>query len=278
MTGFGLAVGLVFPPFVVLLGVPSARAFSGLFFSATVFAGLLVGAANYALTRLVVGRRLVALAERMRETEAAVVDGADGLAQHALPVDSGDELGDCAQSFNHLLGALERSRAEERRLSREDELTGLVNRRHGLNVLEDELVRSRGDEHVGVLLLDVDQFKWINDLHGHLVGDEALRCVAAEAQAAVRSTDLVCRYGGDEIFVILPDCAPQTLELVGERLRARVAAREFSAGGSPISLTVSVGGAIATTVPAAVAELIGRADLALYRSKTEGRNLLTIAA
>lgn len=278
MGAFGLAMGLVFPPFVVLLGMPADRAFSPLFFAATVVAGLLVGGVNYALARTLVGGRLHTLAGGMRAVELSLDESEQPLQEHRLLVDSTDELGDCARSFNSLLGALERSRATERRLARTDDLTGLANRRHGLAVLNRELANA-ASRKVGLLLLDIDDLKWINDLHGHLAGDAALRCVANDVRLAVREGDLVCRYGGDEILVVLPGCPAETLEAVGERLRARVEARTLVLAGKPIQLTVSVGGAAAIDgVFDAATDLIARADVALYRSKTEGRNRLTLVA
>lgn len=278
MGGFGLAMGLVFPPFVVLLGMPADRAFSGQFFASTVAAGLIVGGVNYALSRTIVGGRLRQLAGGMRAVEACLDGGEEALMEHRLHVDSSDELGDCARSFNNLVGALDRSRAEERRLSRTDDLTGLANRRHGLEVLNRELAAA-GRKRVGLLLLDVDEFKWVNDLHGHLAGDDALRSVADDVRRAVREGDVVCRYGGDEILVVLPGCPAQTLKDVGERLRLRVEAHRLVIGGKELKLTVSVGGAAASEEGGDTAtDLIARADMALYSSKTEGRNRLTLVA
>lgn len=278
MGGFGLAMGLVFPPFVVLLGMPADRAFSPQFFAATVAAGLIVGGANYALARTLVGSRLHKLAGGMRAVEGCLDEGEEPLEGHRLFVDSSDELGDCARSFNNLLRALERSRAAERRLSRTDDLTGLANRRHGLAVLNRELPAA-GGRQLGLLLLDIDEFKWINDLHGHLVGDAALRSVADDVRFAVRAGDVVCRYGGDEILVVLPGCPAETLENVGERLRARVEARSLVIEGKRIQMTVSVGGAAAADHSnESATDLIARADMALYSSKTEGRNRLTLVA
>lgn len=278
MGGFGLAIGLVFPPFVVLLGMPADRAFSPVFFAATVLAGLVVGAANYVLARTLVGARLRAIVGGMRAVERSLDESEEQLEGHRLVVDSTDELGDCARSFNNLLGALERSRAAERRLSRTDDLTGLANRRHGLVALDRALDEASGDQ-VGLLLLDIDEFKWVNDLHGHLAGDAALRCVADEVRLTVREGDVVCRYGGDELLVILPGCPTETLEQVGERLRARVETRALVVGGKRVGLTVSIGGT--GTIGAArdtATDLIARADVALYSSKTEGRNRLTLVA
>jgi len=276
MGGLGLAVGLVSPLFVMLLGVPRDLAFSPLFFAATVVAGVIVGGANYALARTLVAGRLRKLSGGMRAVESCLDDGEEPLEGLRLRVDSSDELGDCARSFNSLLRTLDGSRAAERRLSRTDDLTGLANRRQGLAVLDRALAAS-GGKPVGLLLIDIDQFKSINDQHGHLAGDAALRCVADDVRLAVRADDLVCRYGGDELLVVLPGCPAETLERVGERLRARIEARTLVSGGERLPLTVSVGGSVYEGSDSAT-DLIARADIALYRSKTEGRNRLTLAA
>lgn len=278
MAGFGLVAGVLFPPFVTLLGMPADRAFSPRFYGATIAAGLAVAGANYLLARTLVGGRLRTVADGMRSVEYALDESLDELERHRLAVDSTDEIGDCARSFNSLLVALERSRAAERRLSRTDELTGLANRRHGLAFLSDALETAAGHQ-VGLLLLDIDEFKEINDRHGHLAGDTALRCVADDVRRSVRGGDLVSRYGGDELMVVLPGCPNETLAAVGERLRERVAARTLVFDGRRFGLTVSVGGA---GTPGegedAATELIARADSALYDSKAQGRNRLTLVA
>jgi diguanylate cyclase (GGDEF)-like protein len=278
MGGFGLVAGLLFPPFVTLLGMPADRAFSARFYGATIVAGLAVAGANFLLARALVGGRLHSVAERMRSVEYSLDESVDELERHRLAVDSTDEIGDCARSFNSLLVALERSRAAERRLSRTDELTGLANRRHGLAVLSDALGAAAGNQ-VGLLLLDVDEFKEINDRYGHLAGDTALRRVADDVRQSVRGGDIVSRYGGDELMVVLPGCPNETLAAVGERLRGRIASRTLVFEGQSFGLTVSVGGAgtLGEGEDAAM-DLIARADGALYDSKAHGRNRLTLVA
>src|SRR6266545_257155 len=113
MMGFGLAIGLVFPPFCLLLGLPAARVLTPLFFASTLIAGVVVGAVNFELSRLVVGRRLRLLAARMGSVEQEL---AEAVFSHdwsscdpercALPVDSDDEVGASAGAFNRLIGTL----------------------------------------------------------------------------------------------------------------------------------------------------------------------------
>ena len=120
MTGFGLLMGIVFPPFCVAIGLPADRVLTPGFLAATVTAGLVVGAVNYALARLVVGHRLRLLADHMSSVEAQLAGAAfthDWSAcdpeSCALPVDSDDEVGDSAAAFNRLIGTLARSHAVE---------------------------------------------------------------------------------------------------------------------------------------------------------------------
>ena len=141
MTGFGLLIGLVFPPFCLLLGLPADRVLTPLFYASTLTAGLVVGAVNFGLARLVVGRRLRLLADRMGTVEERLgraVYTQDWSACDpeacALPVDSADEVGAAAGSFNRLIATLARTHTVERAmrdfsavLSSEFELEGLGN-------------------------------------------------------------------------------------------------------------------------------------------------------
>jgi diguanylate cyclase (GGDEF)-like protein len=169
--------------------------------------------------------------------------------------------------------------ARMRRLACEDALTGLCNRRHALERLEQAYgaaVRSRGS--VGVVLFDVDRFKQVNDRHGHAGGDAVLRTVADAARDCLRDDDLVARYGGEEFLVILPDATPRLVEAVGERIRRRIAASATLLPGGTLSVTVSLGAAV---LPAPglhdLDDLLRAADDALYRAKASGRDRLVCA-
>lgn len=160
-------------------------------------------------------------------------------------------------------------------LSLKDPLTGLSNRRHFHSVLERaiETVARSGDSML-LLMLDIDHFKTINDTHGHLAGDQVLQAVAACLERCVRPMDTVARYGGEEFAVILPSCRPLFGRAVAERIRQTVA--ELSIPVAPmlnIQATISIGGAYAPEWVRSTADLwIERADLQLYRAKSEGRN------
>lgn len=173
--------------------------------------------------------------------------------------------------------ALTRSNAELARLSGLDGLTGLANRRSLDEVLPRELGRvRRGAEGVAVLMCDVDHFKSYNDLYGHLAGDVCLREVARALSAAVRrGGDLVARYGGEEFALVLPATDLRGAVQVAEGARARVqglALPHARSDAAPV-VTVSVGVAWASAEEAdEAAELLRRADLALYEAKRAGRN------
>jgi diguanylate cyclase (GGDEF)-like protein len=157
--------------------------------------------------------------------------------------------------------------AQLERLSHEDPLTGLANRRRWDAELESVCIaaRQRGSV-VGVVLLDIDHFKQINDRHGHPGGDEALRQVARLLSDRVRAGDLVARLGGDEFAVLLPDADLDRAIGLAERLRAE-AAHLMPAGFGPDEVSLSLGVASARGPAAYPLELMSRADEQLYRAK-----------
>jgi two-component system cell cycle response regulator len=174
--------------------------------------------------------------------------------------------------------ALETTRADNRRLealATTDPLTRVLNRRALLDRLTAEVDRARRfSSSLSLLLLDVDHFKQINDTAGHLAGDSVLRQLGALLEDAIRKVDIVARYGGEEFVAILPETALDGGVTFAERLRERIAAKAFDVGAEhPVHLTVSVG--IATFPSPRVAsteDLFARADEALYRAKSGGRN------
>jgi diguanylate cyclase (GGDEF)-like protein len=166
--------------------------------------------------------------------------------------------------------------AELDRVSRIDMLTNIYNRRH-----LDEHLRSvissarRHDRSVGVLLVDIDHFKDVNDEHGHLAGDAVLREVASRLQQAMRTEDALGRWGGEEFLAVLTDTPPEGVRTMAERLRQVIAAAPFTLDdGSQIRVTVSVGH---TNGSDDAEVLVHRADDALYVAKAEGRNRIAAA-
>lgn len=435
MVGLGLFAGVVFPFFVLVLGIPAGEALTMKFFAATLAAGLLVGGLNFLVARGVVGARLRALsggmhvvAELVRQaTQTGDWSGCNDQSC-ILPVDSRDELGESAAAFNQLVEALRRSHATEaaiqdllmvlsedlelgrltnhallcllehceadagamlvfvgptprvtassgfrgassiarspairsammiaarsrvrrprkvmietrhaaaidtlevvpisfrantlgavvlasarqfdgergrllelfrgacgvainhalvhassRRLALVDPLTSCVNRRHGQQLIDRELSRAaRLGRTVGVLMIDLDHFKAVNDEHGHLTGDELLRRAAQAARRCLRSADVLVRYGGEEFLAVLPGVDATTLGQVAERIRRAISSEAIDANGRPISVTTSVGGALSPGGAAADSERVLReADAALYEAKRQGRDRVVLAA
>jgi diguanylate cyclase (GGDEF)-like protein len=153
-----------------------------------------------------------------------------------------------------------------------DGLTMVLNRRSVLDRLNDELARARRRRSgVGVLLVDLDHFKTINDTWGHLAGDAVLREAADRMNRELRSYDVLGRYGGEEFLLAVPDCNKENLLQVAERLRMLLADTPVLAEGQAISVTASIG-ASWTEGDASDADLIREADEALYDAKRSGRN------
>lgn len=170
----------------------------------------------------------------------------------------------------------------QRNLEREahtDVLTGCVSRRHFLDVTRLELARSRRhDEAVSLLMLDLDHFKAINDLHGHLVGDLVLQELVRVCTNALRSEDTIGRLGGEEFAILLPETGRDKAMEVAARLCAGIAAAEVRLDGEPaIRFTASIGVATLTTDDFSVGAMLDRADHALYEAKRTGRNRVVAA-
>ena len=166
-----------------------------------------------------------------------------------------------------------------RQQSIRDPLTGLFNRRHMNDVIGREFARARREgSQVAVALVDIDHFKRINDRHGHDVGDLVLVQVAHTIEAQVRQGDIVCRFGGEEFVVILPDITQESALERAEQVRAAVAALDFRGGDPPVGqVTVSLGVAMYPQHGDKEGELVRAADAALYRAKESGRDRVMLA-
>ncbi len=184
-----------------------------------------------------------------------------------------------AQAATSIENVALHERAEEQAVT--DALTGLANRRHFEERLVEEVERSRRSrEPAGLLMLDIDNFKQVNDVHGHVAGDAVLREVAAVLGETAREIDLAARYGGEEFALILPGAGLEGAGQVGERVRAAIEAREIlvdGAAGDPLHVTVSVGAAALGHGPEEARSLVAAADEALYRAKRLGKNRAELA-
>jgi diguanylate cyclase (GGDEF)-like protein len=163
-------------------------------------------------------------------------------------------------------------------LASRDSLTKLWNRAEIQKFLREELTRGRREgKPVGVIMMDVDHFKKINDVFGHDVGDAALLQVVSRIKKKVRTSDKVGRYGGDEIIIILPNCPQTEMKEVAERLRFSVARRGIKTELDTIPLTISVGGASSENIPQPTPKKVIRAsDVALLQAKSQGRNCVVV--
>jgi diguanylate cyclase (GGDEF)-like protein len=166
-------------------------------------------------------------------------------------------------------------RAAEARAST-DALTGLPNRRYFDEFCGLLARRRRADDALGVLMIDIDHFKRLNDAHGHAVGDLVLRSVAEAIAGAVREDDVPARYGGEEFAVLLRNPSEEVAVEIGERVRASVAGLDLREFG-PSAVTVSVGVAISSATDQPIDDLIAEADRALYRAKRAGRDRVVTA-
>lgn len=157
-------------------------------------------------------------------------------------------------------------------LATTDQLTELLNRR-GFDLLANQAIQEarRNPSPLCALLLDLDNFKDLNDNHGHLAGDEVLRGFANKLRDNLRQSDIICRWGGEEFILLLKDTSPEQARLLAEKVRQQTEHSRFSYKGASLQITTSIG--LAELHPDdSLSELLARADGALYRAKQSGRN------
>jgi diguanylate cyclase (GGDEF)-like protein len=158
-----------------------------------------------------------------------------------------------------------------------DPLTGLYNRRQLEEGLHREVLRARRvGGTVGVMAIDVDHFKRVNDTLGHEVGDRALRGIAEELASCVREEDIACRAGGEEFVIILPGTGKTALRARAEAVRRTIEQAQISAGEGTLKLTVSIGLSSFPAYGDTEQAVLRAADVALYKAKAAGRNRVTM--
>lgn len=212
----------------------------------------------------------------LREFEKGVAHFSNENLSYRVELDNQDEIGRLAREFNAMAEHLLAHRNKLEELSIRDSLTGLYNRRELEKRLYQEIHRARRYHHpLAVLMLDIDHFKNVNDHYGHPAGDEVLITVSDLLQLNVRPVDVVCRYGGEELAVILPETDEDGARAVAERMRATVdESVTTTPRGDMVHVTVSIGIAMFPRHGETVAALVHAADQALYSAKRDGRNLV----
>lgn len=160
-----------------------------------------------------------------------------------------------------------------------DTLTGVWNRGAVLETMEREVWRSRREGiSLGVLMMDLDHFKSVNDNYGHLAGDAVLREITKRMQSDVRPYDSVGRYGGEEFLVLLPGCDREVTKATAERIRKMISAATVETAAGSLKITMSVGAVATGDWPQnSPSQILQMADSALYRAKEEGRDRVVVA-
>jgi diguanylate cyclase (GGDEF)-like protein len=164
-------------------------------------------------------------------------------------------------------------------LATHDGLTGLLNRMAILQILKEEIERSKRDGHpLAVVMLDIDKFKSINDTYGHQAGDEVLIEVAQRLQKNIRAYDKFGRYGGDELLAVLPNCTKLNLQRIAMRLHGSISEKKIKTKKGSLDVTISIGGVSSQTMTKLDSSAIIRlSDEALYTAKEKGRNCFAIS-
>ncbi|MHB0916945.1 MAG: diguanylate cyclase [Thiobacillus sp.] len=234
------------------------------------FAAFVLAAVVSLFAWVVLARSVTDPLDTLRQGAARL---AEGKLSHRVAIHRNDELGELAAAFNAMAGQLEADQAALEQFATHDGLTGLYNHRTFYALLGDELARAqRFKRPLSLLLLDIDHFKRVNDTHGHQAGDAVLKRLGELLGREARAIDRVCRYGGEEITVILPETDPDAATRFAERLRAAVEAQPFDVNSEPIRMTVSIGVASWPAQADSAEALVAAADTAMYAAKQDGRN------
>jgi two-component system cell cycle response regulator len=178
------------------------------------------------------------------------------------------------QDLDRSLKHLERERKFLREQLEQDALTGVSSRTSLLRELDGSIARAaKTGQPLAVIMADLDNFKEVNDTHGHLVGDKVLKEVAARIMAALREFDLVGRYGGEEFVILLENTSPHTAHQIAERIRLRISGAPIHIANQQIQMTISQGISMRTDGDDSQS-LLTRADQAMYKAKQAGRNCI----
>lgn len=192
-----------------------------------------------------------------------------------------DEFGNLYAGFNAMLADIRERDERLSRLATTDSLTGLANHHQAMETMQNMIIRAeRKGESLGVIMLDIDFFKAVNDRHGHPVGDRVLQEIARVLQACAREYDLVARLGGEEFLVLCDGGTREITVAVAERIRTGIEQHPIEyQPGQFLQVTVSLGGhaSVPQSAEQPLASMIKAADAALYRAKAAGRNCHVLA-
>jgi len=218
---------------------------------------------------LIIGRMILTNVDRLVEGAARF---AEGDRDHRIDIQVPPELHRVADEFNYMIGRIRQAEQALAEQARRDVLTGLLNRRSFDEALSEAQARvKRLDERFALVMADLDHFKKVNDTYGHACGDAVLKDVSKRMTMALRDVDKAFRIGGEEFAILLPGLDADGAAVAAERLRSVIAAEPIRADGVEMPVTASFG--VALSSPSLDSKsLMDRADQALYRAKTEGRN------
>ena len=202
---------------------------------------------------------------------------AHGELTHRVEINTHDELAELALAFNNMAEMIQETQRILKHQATRDDLTGLLNRREFHNQLNNEFSNFERQQHpVCLFMLDIDYFKKVNDTYGHTIGDSVLREIALRIIQNIRPNDSAMRYGGEEFTVILPNTTPEDAFHIAERILKSISGTPVVANKHKLDITISIGIACLNESGHTDNELINVADEALYQSKGNGRNRITL--
>lgn len=257
----GMMMGIVFPYFIqefVIIKVDFT------FRVACILAGLIVGFLNYLLISVILKNHLAPIIVTAKE----IANGNFNLDIKGKPYKN-DVLSELYEAIISMASSLKESNAQLRKQARIDSLTNLHNRTYfneSVSTLSNE-----SSEKLTLLYLDLDNFKHINDTHGHSVGDNALQVVADRLLGCVREKDTIVRMGGDEFTIILPDIVEESyINIVAERVLQKIGEPMFICD-KEIIINVSIGIGVYPSDGNDICTLLKNADFAMYHAKNNGK-------